>query len=336
MYNINKISKVLLISPEFFNYSQIIKRALEEKGFIVDWYSDRNGVSFFKKAILRVKKSLANNSIKKYLDKILKETSATAYDYVFVINGEVITANFIEKMRRNQPQAKFVLYMWDALANFKDSELIAPLFDDCYSFDISDCTKNKLFKFLPLFYYNKNAKEDFAKSEKIYDYACIATVKPGKIQYLNRIFSQLDSKFSASYKYLFLQSRLVYFYYKLKYKEEFKGTKMSSFKYKRLSPEKCECITRQSRFIVDIPMKNQNGLTIRTFETLSRGQKLLTSNTNITQYDFYSKEIIYLYSKGEIDFKSDFFKKDVVETSVVFEKYFIGEWLNRILGLENK
>ena len=323
--------RLLLISPEFFNYSQIISDAFKRRGFSVRWYSDRNKTSVFGKAILRIKKSFAGKSIKKYLDKILGETSSETFDYVVVINGEVLTPEFISQLRSAQPAAKFILYMWDALANFKDSQKIAPLFDARFSFDKSDCDRDPSFAFLPLFYYDKGLKEKFASTEKVYDYACITTVKAGKMQHLKEIFSQLDSHFSSSYKYLYLQGRFVYLYYKLKYRKEFSGMKMKDFRYKRIPYDKYSEIVCKSRILVDIPMKNQNGLTIRTFECLGSGQKLITSNKNIAEYDFYSPEYIYIFGDGDINTGDAFFNDGAVSVKNI-ENYYIDRWVERILG----
>lgn len=328
----DKRANVLLISPDFFNYSQIIKSRIEKMGYNVDWFSDRNSVSFIQKAILRIKKSVLKTSIKKYLERIIEFTSDKEYAYVIVINGEILGEEFVNKLRSSHQNAQFVLYMWDSLENFTDSKKILKCFDRCYSFDNVDC-ENYGLNFLPLFYYDENANDNYINSEKIYDYAFIGTIKRGKFEYVKSILDELDGNFNKPYKYLFLQSRLVYFYYKIKFKE-FKEAKMSMFRYKRLSTKKCGEIMSKAKIVVDVPMKHQNGLTIRTFETLSRGQKLITSNENIKDYDFYNEEQIYVYDGKTINFDNTFFKNTDCAINPEIKKYFIDEWLTRLMSLE--
>lgn len=323
---------ILLISPDFFNYSQIIKEEMEKIGFHVDWFSDRNSVSFFKRALLRVRKQMLAKDIKRYLTKILKSCENKVYTYVVIINGEVITEEFLRKLRVNQKNARFVLYMWDSLENFKDSQKILSYFDSVYSFDSKDCETYSL-KFLPLFYYDQDAFDRFASTPKIYDYAYIGTVKRGKLNSLKNLFNLLGMHFSRSYTYLYLQKRLVYLYYKIK-DGEFKKSRMSDFRYKRLTAAQCNNILMQSNIIIDVPMKNQNGLTIRTLETISRGQRLITTNENIKNYDFYREDQIYIYRGGEIDYSKSFFQCNQVICNERIKKYFIGDWLKEILAVD--
>ncbi len=324
--------RVLLISPDFFNYSQIIKSAMEKKGYIVDWFSDRNGVSFMKKALLRVKKSALKSSIDKYLKKIRKFAANYDYEYVVVVNGEVLTAEFVESLKKDHADAEFVLYMWDSLKNFSDSEKLLPCFDKCFSFDKNDCETHEALEFLPLFYYLDDGYTDFVNAEKVYDYAFIGTVKKGKFGEIKKITDNLDERYDKSFKYLYLQSRLVYLYYKFKYRQEFKDAKMSMFRYKRLSTKRCNEIGLRAKIIVDVPMKDQNGLTIRTFEILSRGQKLITSNANIRDYDFFDSDQVYVYDGNEIDFSAEFFEDRLCEENTEIKKYHIDNWLTALMA----
>lgn len=328
----NQDKNVLLISPDFFNYSQIIKSELEKIGYCVDWFSDRNSVTFFKRALLRVKKQMLANEIKKYLNKILNFCEHKSYAYVLVINGEVITEEFLKRLRDKQKQAKFVLYMWDSLENFKDSQKLLPYFDFAYSFDQIDAQKYSL-KFLPLFYYEENAFERFTSTPNEYDYAYIGTVKRGKLKALNTLFGLLGEHYSNGFAYLFLQKRLVYLYYKLK-DADFKKSKMGDFRYRRLSTDQCNDVLMKSNIVVDVPMKNQNGLTIRTMETISRGQRLITTNAHIENYDFYREDQIYIYRGGRIDFTHPFFQNDQAIRNEQIKKYYIGDWLKQLLATD--
>ncbi|MDE6284807.1 MAG: hypothetical protein K2M17_03600, partial [Bacilli bacterium] len=260
---------------------------------------------------------------------IIEFTSDVTYEYVIVINGEVLNEDFLIRLRASHSQAKFILYMWDSLENFSDSKKILKCFDKVFSFDHEDCEKYSL-NFLPLFYYEKCGNAEYLKTDKQYDYVFIGTIKKGKIEHIRLIFDQLDKHGYTSYKYLYLQSRLVYLYYKFKYKE-FKHVKMSMFKYKRLSNDECNNITCKANIVVDVPMKSQNGLTIRVFETLSRGQKLLTTNANIVNYDFYNENQIYVYDGNKMDFNSAFFtgKKYIYNEKI--EKYHIEHWLDTLM-----
>ena len=53
-------------------------------------------------------------------------------------------------------------------------------------------------------------------------------------------------------------------------------------------------ITKKSRCILDFPYACQEGLTMRTIEALGAKCKLITTNKNIIQYDFYNEKNIYI------------------------------------------
>lgn len=326
---------VLLISPDYFNYAQMLKTAFAEKGYEVDWFSDRQGGGFWHKALLRLNRRLVAGKIKKYLNGILSFCEGRTYDYVIVINAEAITPEFVQALRVQQPSARFVLYTWDSVANLEMPLKLAPYFDKCYSFDKTDCETYPEFEFLPLFYCDLESREKYERAPRAYDYVCIATIKPGKIRAIRQVCDELAAHYGRGYVYLFLQSRLVYLYYKLKYRKEFKGTKMSMFRYKRLSNRECDEISLQAGIVVDVSMRHQNGLTMRTFETLARGQRLLTSNGEIASYDICDPALVYIYD-GEkpLDFSSPFFDENgTLPYNSAIKKYAVTEWIDHLTSI---
>ena len=127
-----------------------------------------------------------------------------------------------------------------------------------------------------------------------------------------------------------MQSRLAYLYYKIKYKE-FRNAKMNEFNYSKISRNKLLDLVKQSKCIIDVPQSYQNGLTMRTFETISAHRKLITSNINVTDYDFYNENNIYIY-KGKIDFNNVFFNTKYQNYAPsMIEKYSISSWINQLI-----
>ena len=93
-------------------------------------------------------------------------------------------------------------------------------------------------------------------------------------------------------------------------------------------------LMKSSNIIVDVPMANQNGLTIRTFEALGFNRKLITTNKNIVNYDFYNPTNIYVYEgEGNFDFESDFFKKPYEKLPAeIKEKYSLSSFISTLLS----
>ena len=88
----------------------------------------------------------------------------------------------------------------------------------------------------------------------------------------------------------------------------------------------------ESRIIIDVQMAKQNGLTIRTFEALGFNKKLVTTNKNILEYDFYDPQNIYVYD-GKFDFDNVFFTKPYKPLpKELKEKYSLSSFLDTLLS----
>ena len=123
------MKKLLFIGPNFFNYQDIISEGLRQKGYDVTYFDDRPSTSFLMKAIIRLNKNLVKKSIQNYFETILESCKQNQYDVVFVIIGQSLYSDMIDKMREVLPNAKFVFYDWDAIKNFPDREEFSKHFD---------------------------------------------------------------------------------------------------------------------------------------------------------------------------------------------------------------
>lgn len=320
------MKKLLFIGPNFFNYQSIISEGLRKKGYEVTYFDDRPSTSFIMKAVIRLNKNLVKNQIEKYFQTILESCKKNQFDVVFVIIGQSLYSEMIDKMREAMPKAKFVFYDWDAIANFPDREEFSKHFDYCYSFDNNDVKEYPWFKFVPLFYSESEDKYIEDKRDALY----IGTIKRGKYAFVHEMEVALNDKGYKNYFYYYIQSRSVFRY--LKWKDKgMKGADIKDFKFEKINEKETYNLMKTSKFIIDVPMKNQNGLTIRTFEALGFNKKLITTNKNIAEYDFYDPQNIYIYD-GKFDFESDFFTKPYkMLPKEIKDKYSLSSFLDALL-----
>ena len=107
--------------------------------------------------------------------------------------------------------------------------------------------------------------------------------------------------------------------------------KLKEFKYQKLDYQMNNQITLESKIILDIVMANQNGLSMRTFESLGYHKKIITTNKNVLNYDFYRPENIYYYDGNEIDFNNIFFTSEYVEVNEnILRKYSLDNWIDKM------
>ncbi len=318
------MSNILFICPDFFAYQKDISNELNRFGYNVTYYDDRPSKSLIDKIIIRLNKKVLKKKIDRYVNKIIEDNKYTKFDIVLVIFGQSFEKEHIQKLKVANPSAKFIYYTWDSVCNFPFIKELYLEFDKAYSFDDEDAQKYDM-EFLPLFYSNK-----LENSEIKYDCCAIQTIKTGKLENFENIKKSLPRNIKI-YNYLYLQSKLVYLYFKFKSKA-FKKYKMKDFHYKKLTREEVNKITCESKVIIDCQMKNQVGLTMRTFEALHLNKKLITSNANIKKYDFYTPNNIYVIEDYEnIEIPSDFFESKFDNDYSLSSNYSIESFIKKLI-----
>lgn len=325
--------KLLLIMPRFFNYPELITEELENMGYEVDFFDDRPSTNPWVKAAIRINKNMIGRYIKQYFEEMMKTVRNKEYDIVFLISGQSLSFNeeMISKIKKCQEKAKFVLYQWDSQTNFPYIKQVQKYFDKCYSFDRYDVKQTPNLKFLPLFYSNiyENIGSKNYKNYK-FDFCFVGTAHPKKYKFIKMMSEQLNTVYPKQFIYFFFPSPIVYFYRKLMNKE-LRKAKYKEFHYEPLEGKKMNDVYENSQCVLDSAQDGQLGLTIRVLEALGAKKKLITTNEDIVNYDFYRPENIYVYN-GEIDLNNIFFKEEYKDIdSNIYEKYSLRSWLKEIV-----
>lgn len=327
---------ILLITPNFFDYPTQMCGELRRMGHEVDWYDDRPSTNSFVKAIIRINKNYIKGMIARYFSKMMEEISGKKYEIVLLVSGQSLsfTEGMMESLKESQKQAVFVLYQWDSMSNFPYIAKIQKYFDRCYSFDKNDVKSCNL-KFLPLFYTKRY--EDIGKKKDVhykYDLMFVGTAHPKKYKYVKEMSEKLKSAYPDQFIYFFFPSRLVYVYRKIK-NPELKNARYNEFHFTPIKGQEMDKLLTETKCVLDSAQDGQVGLTIRVLETLGAKRKIITTNQDVVNYDFYRKENIYVYN-GEFDLNDPFFKEpfEEIETSV-YEKYSLRNWLKELIGGSN-
>ncbi len=328
------MKKILLIMPKFFEYPEVISEELSHMGYQVDFYDDRPSTKGIVKAVIRVNRNLINRYIRRYFNSMMEVVKQKKYDVVFLISGQSLSFSkeMIAELKASQSKAKFVLYQWDSMKNFPYIGEMHKYFDTIFSFDRNDCSNNSDLKFLPLFYSNNYEQIGKRKrNEYQYDFSFVGTAHPKKYKFIKQMAAQLQKVYPKQFIYFFFPSKIVYFYRKIR-NSEFKNAKISEFHFTPIKGKKMEDIISKSRCILDSPQEGQLGLTIRVLEALGAKKKLITTNEDVRNYDFYRPENIYIYS-GDFNYDSIFFHSDYVELNdLIYQKYSLRTWLKCCLG----
>ena len=84
----------------------------------------------------------------------------------------------------------------------------------------------------------------------------------------------------------------------------------------------------ESKCVVDIVQKQQCGMTMRPIEALLYKKKLLTNNVNISKYDFYNPNNVFIYGRDSIGDLPHFLSipYEEIDENIV-NKYTVSGWL---------
>lgn len=325
--------KLLLIMPKFFEYPQIISKELNNMGYEVDFFDDRPSSSGWVKAIIRINKNLIQKYISDYFERVMEVVNSKQYDVVLLISGQSLSFSeaMIKRIKESQTQAKFVLYQWDSLNNFPYIEQMQKYFDKCYSFDKLDVQNSNVLEFLPLFYspqYEQIGQQNH--NDYKYNFCFVGTAHPKKYKFIQQMSGQLKEIYPNQFIYYFFPSRLVFFYRKL-VNRELRKAHYNEFHFTPLSGEDMVKVFCESESVLDSAQEGQEGLTIRVFEALGAKKKLITTNADIRNYDFYREENILIYD-GSVNPNGKFFNSDYIELPKdMYEKYALRNWLRTMI-----
>ena len=92
-------------------------------------------------------------------------------------------------------------------------------------------------------------------------------------------------------------------------------------------------IVDESKIIIDIQHPKQTGLTMRTIEMLGMNKKIITTNEDIKNYDFFDENNIKIINREDnyfdfTDLKSDYVNLD----DSIYSYYSLSSWIFDVLG----
>lgn len=327
---------ILFFAPSSFGYEYEIKKELECQGAIVTLYDERPSNSTFVKALIRLNKKVVRFYTNKYFKRVIKDNKASSFDFVFVLRGEAFSPTVMGSFKNQFPKSYFVLYLWDSIKNNNALDII-PYFHKVYSFDRFDTQKHSSLSFLPLFYLREYANLESCMENSINTIMFVGTVHSDRYLFIQRLKMALKGRGISLDTYYFFQSKLLYWKKRLM-DSSFKDTSMADFHYESLNKEQLLNRVQLCQAVLDIQHPSQRGLTMRCIETLGAQRKLITTNTDIQNYDFYMPSNILILDRGSVDENLDRIEEFMITPyhqidSRIYNEYSITSWVNRIFSL---
>lgn len=307
---------ILFIGIGFYDYDQAIVHELQEQGAHVTYITE--GIN---SRLLRIKSKIikgytASSHHKNLIDKIKRDL----YDIIFVIKAAYLSPENMRHLRDTQKKARFILYQWDSISRVPNAKLLLNFFDEIYSFDRQDCV-NYGFKFRPLFFRNEITHHQH--SDKKYDLSFVGWCHDGRGDVVLSIMKSNSWLKFKPYLYASYRERLSFLF----------GAYSQYISTKKVNFGSYVSLSSSSVSVLDIPHRMQSGLTIRAIETLGLEVKLVTTNKDIVNYDFYHSQNILVIDRDNPRLDEAFFKTEYLPVSTdVMARYSISGWIVDIFG----
>ena len=327
--------KVLFVCPIFFGYEREIELELINLGVEVDYFNERPFTSSVAKILNRLNfKFFIKENIKKYYNTILDRVVSVQYDVLLVVNPETMTPDFIRQVKKYNPSIRTILYFWDSIKNKRNSFDLVDEFDKVVTFDKNDAQINSRINFLPLFYtntYDVNAVDKKDCYDTVYKAAFIGTAHSDRYKLVNNILAQIQTVKLSNFIFFYCPSKLLYILKKM-LTRELEGISLRNVSFKSMSAKSIVEVLHDSQLIIDIEHPNQNGLTMRTIEMLGLQKKLITTNKNIIDYDFYNSNNIFIVDRANPQIDVLFLQTEYQPIdSSIREQYSLNSWLKKLL-----
>ena len=324
---------ILFICRKYFGYESEIIKSLQNGNnkvlHLIDVPFNSNIVKacirffpnlFFKKSAIKYNNFINNSTIRNF-------------DIVFVIIGETVSPSFISELKNKNPNAKFILYIWDSIENNRKNIINRlKLYDKTFCFQKEDCLKYNLI-FLPLFYIDVYKKLPSLSQSKEIDLCFIGTAHADRPKIIQNLIDQIGNHRKV-FAFLYLQANWLFWVYKIFY-PPYKNVKKELINFNKLNKEEISQIYNNSKIILDIQHPKQTGLTIRTFEVLASSTKLVTTNKDIMNYDFYNKNQICIIDRKNPKIPASFFEiNNYILNPTLINNYSLNNWLNKIFSYD--
>jgi hypothetical protein len=316
---LNSPKKILIIAPFAFGYTSHIQKALQQYKHIdaTILYLDQPAFAykntfhkvqnFFSKIFLgkNLKKTFVTDRIKTSVEKLGKQ------DEIFIIRPDVLNDNLLHFIKSYTN--KFIAYYYDSTRRFSRKVDIIPLFDKVYSYDRLDVKKYSL-ELLTNYIFEESNHQEY------------------EVQFFN--ISTND------YRFPLLENLAKYLkQHKWTYNiQVYNGSEMPAEYVEIITTQKSITevseLIQKAKIIVEIQRTEQVGLSFRIFEALGHRKKLITTNKDIVNYDFYHPQNILVVDEHTIEIPTDFVTSSYLEIDEkILSKYKIEHWIQPIFEL---
>jgi hypothetical protein len=312
--------KITIISYDNWGLNNHLKNALEQKGHTVcyiNFFEFKYKYPDFKTKLYNfILKTVTNRNIKNiyYGKEILKKLNENAeiQDVILTIKGDFIDPRSILEFKKFTK--KSIAFFNDSINRCPKIKQVIHAFDKVYSFEKEDCIKHNL-NFITNWIYPIHTTSICNEKYQVYNISS----KDSRTAILSKIAGVLKEN-KIKYK-------IIIFHKKNKVKEPNIEFTPVQIPLSEVNDNLCN-----TQVLLDINRLGQNGLTFRVFESIGLEKKLITTNHDIKNYDFYNPNNILIIDEKKPIIPMAFFGTEYEKIpEKIFNNYTLQQWVDNVL-----
>ncbi|AUC75609.1 hypothetical protein [Olleya sp. Bg11-27] len=313
--------KILVISPRAFGYVEYLYQELKrrENVEVNIAYLEFTG---FKNPYEKVQNVLSKAFLGVNLKKAyyFMQDDIRAYgkqDEILIIRPDLLTNKFLKELKTMT--TRLVAYYWDSAQRLTRKQDIIPFFDKIFSFDKIDVKKYG-FDFITNYIFETDVLDE---NPKYLFFNISGNDDDYRFKQLVDLGSYIKSK-DWSFKFISVHPKL----------ENISGGTVEVVD-KVIYVNQAIELAKKAKIIVEFQRKDQTGLTFRVFEALGLQKKLITTNRDVMDFDFYNPQNILVIDENNIEIPEDFVNSPYVEVQEeILEQYRLKNWVNTVFNLK--
>lgn len=314
--------RVLVVGRDYFFYTRSIVQELQDSHGARVTYLPITPEHAVYSAFKRIP-GAAQWWLNRHHRQCIKRLQGERFDTVLFIQAHQLTHELVALYRQAFASARFVLYYWDSLRTH-DYRPYLKYFDEAWSFDREDVRREPRLSFLPLFYCEcfgvLRARTDF-KHDLVFIGTALNLQRYERVEQF-RAWARGAGVGFVDYLYV---SPMFYL------RQLLRGRRLRGVHFRTLSAEGLIDLYGASRAVLDLPGNEQTGFTMRTFESLGAGRKLVTTQRELVNEPFFDPhEVFVLGLHG--DFPPLSFLRGPAHPAAAIQAYSLRQWLLRLLG----
>ncbi len=310
---------ILIVGPPSLGYLEKISNELDSYDNVevalieIDRFSFKYKNTWHRIQNAFLKLLFKRNLKKEYVNTYIIEQANKKehYDIIFTIRPDLLKESTLEFLKTKTDSLEAFYY--DSTRRFPNKVKIIPLFDKVYSYDRLDVD-----------HYGLNFLTNYIYSE--------SKASAHKFQFFN--ISTFDYRFPAIEKLAaYIESKGWSKNMMVLGSDDLKSEVLTII-HEQIPVDEVAKSIEQSKIIIEVQRKEQIGLSFRVFEALGHRKKLVTTNGDVVNYDFYNPQNILVVDEDDIQIPESFVTSDYVPIDdEILDHYRLNTWVKRVFDL---